>query len=107
MRQMVYPWSVWISRGMRRARGGIPNRKAIRLSNQAWRFGQGPRRGSHGGDRVAPIGDRGSGIEVRGSRYADRGWWYGDRGWWYVAGQVDSYQLGRPARVERTSKANR
>ena len=44
MRQMVYPWSVWISRGMRRARGGIPNRKAIRLSNPAWRFGHLPYR---------------------------------------------------------------
>ena len=42
MRQMVYPWSVWISRGMRRCRRGIPNRKAIRLSNPAWRFGHPP-----------------------------------------------------------------
>ena len=44
MRQVVYPCSVWISRGMRRCRGGIPNRKAIRLYNPAWRFGHLPYR---------------------------------------------------------------
>ena len=44
MRQMVYPCPVWISRGMRRCRRGIPNRKAIRLWNPAWRFGHLPYR---------------------------------------------------------------
>ena len=48
MRQVVYPWFVWISRGMRRGREGMPNRKAIRLSNPAFQFGHLPYRAGLG-----------------------------------------------------------